>query len=143
MKQIITFVMFAAMLCWLLFSPIYKHVLLTRQAVIQQEVDFLLEVGASGMYGYVSSEMIEKSKQRLASLGFEVSQLSYSISSSMEYIPSAAMPLPRGEILSVEISYPYEDLFLIDSLIGIDPPDANERIRSFGVKMSEYVKRTD
>lgn len=143
MKQILTFILFATMICWILFSPIYKHVVLTRQAVIQQEVDFLLEVGASGKYGYVTDALIVDSKKRLAHLGFNPDQLRYEISSSMNFTPTVEQRLPRGEVLTVTISYPYEKLFAIDALIGIEPFGEHERMRSYGVKMSEYVEASN
>lgn len=140
MKQILAFILFASLMCWILFSPIYKHVLLTRQAVIQQEVDFLLEVGASGKYGYVTDTLIADSKKRLANLGFNPANLQYDISSSLNFTPTSEQRLPRGEVMTVTISYPYENLFLIDALIGIEPFGEHERMRSFGVKMSEYIE---
>ncbi len=66
MKQLLVFVLFAALFCWLMFSPIYKHVLVIRQALLQQEVDYMLEIGASGKYGYIDSWMVEQSRSRLA-----------------------------------------------------------------------------
>lgn len=143
MKQILAFILFASLFCWLLFSPIYKHVVLTRQAVIQQEVDFLLEVGASGQYGYVSEQLIAQSKKRLGELGFNIEKLQYDITSSLHFTPTEQFRLPRGEILIVEVSYPYENMFLIDALIGIEPFGEHERMRSYGVKMSEYVNHLD
>ena len=124
-----------------MFSPVYKHVVLTRQAVLQQEVDYLLEIGASGRYGYISSSMINDSKMRLANLGLQQSLLDYTVSSTQNYIPTEQNPLPRGESISLSISYPYENLFMIDSLVGITPIGATERMRAYGIKMSEYVNQ--
>jgi len=143
MKQILVFILFASLFCWLLFSPIYKYVVLTRQAVIQQEVDFLLEVGASGRYGYIDNELIGESKKRLTSLGFNTDKLQYTITSSLNYTPTLQQRLPRGEVFIVEISYPYEKMFLIDLLVGIEPFGEHERMRSYGVKMSEYVDQNE
>ena len=51
MKQILVFLLFSLMLVWLMFSPVYRHILILRQAMLQKETDYLLEVGASGAYG--------------------------------------------------------------------------------------------
>lgn len=69
MKSLLVFVMLAATMCWFMFSPIYKHVFIVRQAVLQKEVDYLLEIGASGEHGYISRGMVEESKGRLAAVG--------------------------------------------------------------------------
>lgn len=103
----------------------------------------MLEVGASGNYGYIDQSLIADSKKRLAGLGFNPDKLEYDITSSLNFTPSLQQRLPRGEILIVEISYPYENLFLIDTLIGVDPIGEHERMRSFGVKMSEFVVHTN
>ncbi|WP_138755178.1 hypothetical protein [Paenibacillus sinopodophylli] len=140
MKQILIFVLFAALLCWLMFSPIYKHVLIVRQAVLQQEVDYLLEVGASGSYGYISAAMQEQSRQRLARFGMRPDDISYELSStSGQSASDSSNPLLRGTGISLTMSYPYENLFEIDRLIGLTPPLPTERMRAFGMKMSEYV----
>ncbi|WP_419871758.1 hypothetical protein [Candidatus Pristimantibacillus sp. PTI5] len=140
MKQILIFVLFAALLCWLMFSPIYKHVLIVRQAVLQQEVDYLLEVGASGTYGYISEEMQEQSRQRLARFGMRPDDISFELAATSGLAASDPnAPLLRGTGISLAMSYPYEDLFEIDRLIGLTPPLPSERMRAFGMKMSEYV----
>ncbi|MUT68633.1 hypothetical protein [Paenibacillus sp. NEAU-GSW1] len=140
MKNIVVFILFASMICWMMFSPIYRHVLIIRQAALQQETDYLLEVGASGAYGYIDSAMIEQSRQRLADFGFNEESVEYMVTAdngSEATNPSA--PLPRGTGLLLTMSYPYEDLFQIDRLIGMTPIGENARMSAFGVKMSEYV----
>jgi len=140
MKQILIFVLFAALLCWLMFSPIYKHVLIVRQAVLQQEVDYLLEVGASGSYGYISGEMQEQSRQRLARFGMRPDEIEFELAAANGLAASdPSAPILRGTGISLTMSYPYENLFEIDRLIGLTPPLPNERMRAFGMKMSEYV----
>ncbi|RJE87740.1 hypothetical protein D3P07_15680 [Paenibacillus sp. 1011MAR3C5] len=140
MKQLLLFILFAAMLCWIMFSPIYKHVVIVRQAVLQQEVDYLLEVGASGTYGYISPAMQRDSMRRLASFGLKEQDIRYQYATtSGESATDASNPVPRGTGISLTISYPYENLFVIDSLIGIQPLAPHERMSAFGMKMSEYV----
>jgi hypothetical protein len=140
MKQILIFILFAALLCWLMFSPIYKHVLIVRQAVLQQEVDYLLEIGASGSYGYISEQMQEQSRQRLARFGMRPDDIAFELATTSGLAASNPnAPLLRGTGISITMSYPYENLFEIDRLIGLTPPLPNERMRAFGMKMSEYV----
>lgn len=134
------FILFAGMLCWIMFSPIYRHVAIIRGAVLQQEVDYLLEVGASGTYGYISGEMQQQSMDRLAGLGLQREELRYEYSTTSGVDPTiAAAPVLRGTGISLRISYPYENMFLIDSLIGLTPIPADARMSAFGMKMSEYV----
>ncbi|WP_127533905.1 hypothetical protein [Paenibacillus kobensis] len=140
MRSILVFVLFAGMLCWMMFSPIYKHVLIVRQAALQQEVDYLLEVGANGSHGYIDTAMVAQSKQRLAALGLRPESLRYEVSATDgSTATNAAAPLVRGTGLALSISYPYDGLFTIDRLIGIEPPPADARMRAYGLKMSEYV----
>lgn len=140
MKQILIFILFSAMLCWLMFSPIYKHIVIVRQALIQQEVDYLLEVGASGTYGYINAAMLEQSRQRLAKLGLQPQWLEYELHTATGVeAGNSARPVPRGTGISLTISYPYENLFMIDRLIGVEPIAADARMRAFGMKMSEYI----
>ncbi len=140
MKQILVFVLFAAMLCWLMFSPIYKHVVIVRQAVLQQEVNYLLEIGASGGRGYISTQMQQQSRERLARFGMRPEAVRFEVSttdgmSAMD----ASRPVPRGTGILLTMSYPYENLFEIDRLIGLEPVRADERMSAFGIKMSEYM----
>lgn len=141
MKQILIFVLFAAMLCWVMFSPIYKHVVIVRQAALQQEVDYLLEVGASGTYGYIDAAMQRESRTRLAKFGLQAELLQYNIfSTNGADATNAAEPLSRGAGIGLTISYPYENLFTIDRLIGITPIAPDKRMQAFGMKMSEYLQ---
>ncbi|XID95908.1 hypothetical protein ACF3MZ_15950 [Paenibacillaceae bacterium WGS1546] len=140
MKQLLVFVLFAALFCWLMFSPVYKHVLVIRQALLQQEADYLLEVGASGRYGYIDGLMVAESRGRLAQYGFDPASLEYEITTTSGADGgNPAYPLPRGTGIRLRISYPYENLLDIDRLIGLSPPSAEARISGRGMKMSEYV----
>lgn len=140
MKNILVFVLFAAILCWLMFSPIYKHVLIVRQAVLQQEVDYLLEVGASGTYGYIDEAMMMQSRERLSGFGMRPEAVEYEVTSeSGVAATNSSFPLLRGTGIKLTMSYPYEDLFQIDRLIGLTPSSPDQRMRAFGMKMSEYV----
>lgn len=128
------------MMCWFMFSPIYKHVLIVRQAVLQQETDYLLEVGANGDHGYIDSAMMEQSKLRLASFGLQPGLVEFELSATNgASATSPAMPLPRGVGLSLAVSYPVDGLLAIDELIGLTPPPADARLKAAGMKMSEYV----
>jgi hypothetical protein len=139
-KQLLVFVLFSALFCWLMFSPIYKHVLVIRQALLQQEVDYMLEIGASGRYGYIDREMVDDSRGRLAEYGFTSALLEYEIeSTSGADSGNSMLPLPRGTGIRLRISYPYENLLHIDRLIGLAPPSEDARISGRGMKMSEYV----
>jgi len=139
-KQLLVFILFAALFCWLMFSPVYKHVLVIRQALLQQEADYMLEIGASGRYGYIDGGMVQESRIRLSQYGFNEALLEYDINStSGAASDNPADPLPRGTGLRLRISYPYENLLDIDRLIGLGPSSANARISGRGMKMSEYV----
>lgn len=140
MKQILAFVLLAGFICWLMFAPVYRHVLIMRQAALQQEVDYLLEIGANGSHGYIDETMVQASRERLADKGFDESKLEYIVSSNSGLpanVPDA--PLPRGTGLELTIRYPVERLFAIDWLIGLTPPDETAQIQASGIKMSEYV----
>ncbi|RED56725.1 hypothetical protein [Cohnella lupini] len=140
MKQLLVFVLFASLFCWLMFSPIYKHVLVIRQALLQQEADYLLEIGASGRYGYIDGDMLAESRGRLSEFGFEASLLQYEVTStSGAEGDNSAVPLPRGTGIKLRIAYPYENLLNIDRLIGLAPNSDDARISGGGMKMSEYV----
>lgn len=140
MKSLLVFLLFAAMLCWFMFSPIYKHIVIVRQAVLQKEVDYLLEVGANGDYGYINAAMMEQSRLRLADHGMKPDDLQYTVAATNGMDgTNAGSPLPRGTGLSLTISYPIEGLFEIDRLIGLAPPPGTARLRATGMKMSEYV----
>lgn len=140
MKQILAFVLFSTLLCWLIYTPIYKHVLIMRQAALQKEVDYLLEIGASGSYGYIDAAMVADSKQRLEGIGFESAQLHYTLSTTSG-VPATnpGQPIARGTGIQLSITYPYQQLFLLDRLIGLVPPAASQRMGATGMKMSEFV----
>lgn len=139
MKQLLMFVLLATTLCWVMFAPVYKHVYILRQALLQQEVDYLLEVGASGQYGYISASHIDQSRARLESFGLDAAQLVYEARSTTgQSANSASQPVPRGEGISLTISYPVDGLFMIDQLVGVRPP-SQQHIKAYGVQMSEYV----
>jgi hypothetical protein len=140
MKQLLVFVLFASLFCWLMFSPVYKHVLLIRQALIQQEVTYLLEMGASGRYGYIDQEMVTESRERLSAYGFDPNRLSYEIASTSGAVADDRFaPLPRGVGLRLTIRYPYDNLLDLDRLIGLAPPANDARLSASGMKMSEFV----
>lgn len=140
MRQLLLFVLFAAMMCWMMFSPIYKHVVIVRQAVLQQEVDYLLEVGASGTYGHIGPAMLQQSAERLERLGLRPDELAYeAMTTSGVSATNPGIPVPRGTGIALDISYPYENLFMIDALIGLSPIGPDERMRAYGMRMSEYV----
>lgn len=123
-----------------MFSPIYKHVAIMRQAVLQQEVDYLLEVGSSGTYGFISRDMELESIERLRKFGLSGEKLLYEYgTTSGVSATDAGLPVPRGTGISLMISYPYENLFFIDSLIGVQPIAPEQKMKAFGMKMSEYV----
>ncbi|SDO89117.1 hypothetical protein SAMN04487897_12612 [Paenibacillus sp. yr247] len=140
MKQILVFILFATMLCWFMFAPVYKHVIIVRQAVLQKEVDYLLEIGANGRHGYINSVMIQDSRDRMEERGFVSGDLVYTVETTtggggMD----ASLPVWRGTGLSLKMTYPYHRLFVIDQLVGITVPAASDRMGAAGMKMSEYV----
>lgn len=140
MKQLLMFILLATTLCWMMFAPVYKHVYILRQALLQQEVDYLLEVGTSGQYGYISPALIEQSRTRLKKFGLETAQLVYEARSTLgQAVSSPSQRVPRGEGIALTISYPVDGLFAIDGLIGVGAPN-QQRITAYGVQMSEYVQ---
>lgn len=140
MKQLLVFILLSGIVCWMMFAPIYKHVVIVRHALLQQEVDYLLEIGANADHGYISPQMIEQSKERLAAYGFSKERLVYEVSStSGRNAADASSPVPRGEGIALRISYPFGNLFVMDRLIGVRGPDPDERMSAWGLKMSEYV----
>lgn len=140
MKQILVFLLFAVIMVWFMFSPVYKHVLIMRQAALQKEVDYMLEVGASGTYGYISPDMMNQSRQRLAGIGFNSAELQYTVTTTSG-VPADRPDLQvlRGVGIRLVITYPYGNLFGIDRLVGISAPDSGDRMGAAGMKMSEYV----
>ncbi|MGO4495490.1 hypothetical protein AB4114_06225 [Paenibacillus sp. 2RAB27] len=140
MKQILVFILFASLLCWFMFAPVYKHIIIVRQAVLQKEVDYLLEVGANGSHGYINAAMIAESKERMAERGFLVDELAYMVATNSGVGGmDASAPVWRGTGLRLTITYPYQRLFVIDQLVGISVPMASDRMGATGMKMSEYV----
>lgn len=140
MKQILVFVLFAGMLCWALFAPVYKHVIVFRQAMLQKEVDYMLEVGANASHGYVDWNAVEASRERLRQHGFKPELLTYGVSATSGASASdPTAPVLRGAGIELVISYPYEGLFRIDGLLGIALPDEDARMAASGLKMSEYT----
>ena len=140
MKTLLMFVLLASTLCWFMFAPIYKHVFLVRQAVLQKEVDYMLEVGAAGGFGYIDGSMIAASRERLAAYGMTGDEALYEVASTSGLsATNPAAPLIRGTGLILTIRYPYERLFEIDRLIGLTPPNPATRMSATGMKMSEYV----
>lgn len=140
MKQMLVFVLLSGLLCWFMFAPVYKHVVIMRQAVLQQEVDLLLEWGASGRYGYIGADMTVESRQRLAERGFDPEQLQYTVTTTSG-LPGTDPdnPVVRGTGVGLTIRYPYASIFDIDRLIGLTPPAVGSYMGASGMKMSEYV----
>lgn len=140
MRTLLVFILFSSTMCWVMFSPAYKHVLIVRQALLQKEVDYLLEMGASGQYGYVDDAMIADSKTRLEQHGLDPTLLDYEIVSS-DGLNAMDMnqPIERGSGIIVTIRYPTTDLYMIDRLVGIDLSATQPIINVSGIKMSEYV----
>ena len=140
MKQILVFILFATMLCWFMFAPVYKHVIIVRQAVLQKEVDYLLEIGANGSHGYINST---------DDSGFQGSDGGKRLHSGRSRLHGrydyggrgngSGMPVWRGTGLSLKMTYPYHRLFVIDQLVGITVPAGSDRMGATGMKMSEYV----
>ncbi|MFC5446725.1 hypothetical protein [Paenibacillus aestuarii] len=140
MKQILVFILFATMLCWFMFSPVYKHVLIVRQAFLQKEVDYMLEIGMNGRHGYIDEAMIRESKERMAQHGFVPTDLVYAVSTTSGLGGTDQnRPVVRGNGVILKITYPYHRLFVIDRLIGIAVPGETDRMGAVGMKMSEYV----
>lgn len=140
MKQILTFILFSAILCWALFSPIYRHVAVLQQSLLQNEVDFLLEVGANSSHGYISETMMAESRLRLAERGFVPEQIIYDVSTHSGVSGTNRFaPVLRGDSLILEISYPYGNLFTIDRIMGISTPAELGFFRAKGIRMSEFV----
>lgn len=140
MKQMLIFILFAAMFCWLLFSPMYRHVVIVRQALLQKEVDYMLEIGANASHGYISAQMVQQSRARLEKRGFDPALITYDID-SLSGAPATDPnhPLERGDGILLEIRYPYERLFILDRLIGVSVPNENATMGARGLRMSEYV----
>jgi hypothetical protein len=140
MKQILAFILFATMLCWFMFAPVYKHVIILRQALLQKEVDYLLEIGASGLHGYISPAMVAASKVRLQDRGFVPNDLAYSVTTTTAVNgEDPGKPVKRGIGIGLQLTYPYNRLFVIDQLVGISVPSTAARMGATGMKMSEYV----
>lgn len=139
MKQLLAFILLTTILCWVMFAPVYKHTYIMRQALLQQEVDYLLEVSTSGQYGYLSSHLIEQSRARLTQFGLDPQLLVYEAQSTDgRAVASPTAPVLRGEGIALHISYPVQNLFAIDRLIGVAAPE-QQHITAYGVQMSEYV----
>ncbi|NEW09161.1 hypothetical protein GK047_24610 [Paenibacillus sp. SYP-B3998] len=140
MKQILVFILFATLLCWFMFSPVYKHVIIIRQALLQKEVDYMLEIGSNGRHGYINETMIIASKERMKEQGFVASDLVYEVTTtSGAGGMDASQPVWRGIGITLKLTYPYHRLFVIDQLIGINVPAQTDRMGAVGMKMSEYV----
>jgi hypothetical protein len=45
----------------------------------------------------------------------------------------------RGIGIGLQVTYPYNRLFVIDQLVGISIPSATARMGASGMKMSEFV----
>jgi hypothetical protein len=115
-------------------------VIILRQALLQKEVDYLLEVGANGMNGFISPDMTAASKARLQERGFEPNDLEYTVTTTSGVNGrDIAMPVMRGVGIGLQLTYPYHRLFIIDQLVGLSIPSSTARMGASGMKMSEYV----
>jgi hypothetical protein len=111
-----------------------------RQALLQKEVDYVLEVGASGTRGYINETLIEESRNRLAERGLDPAQLVYVVDTTSGVPGNLSLsPVPRGTGIRLEIRYPVGNLLDIDRLIGIQSSTVIQQIGAGGMKMSEYV----
>lgn len=139
MKQVLAFVLFAGLLCWLMFAPVYRHVLIMRQALLQKEVDYLLEIGASGARGYIDEPMLAASRDRLAGRGLSAELLRYEVAAEGGIdATDAGEPVPRGVGIRLTVRYEDDNLLQLDRLIGMSP-SATSVLGASGMKMSEYV----
>ena len=143
MKQLLAFILLSGLVCWMMFAPIYKHVAIVRQALLQQEVDYLLEVGANAQHGFIDEDMIRQSIERLEKKGFHGGSLEYSVTTTGDRSGTHAFdPVLRGDSIMLEIRYPYRNLFAIDRLIGLSGPDPGAHMAASGIKMSEFVEES-
>lgn len=111
-----------------------------RHALLQKEVDYLLEIGCSARYGYIDNLMIEGSKLRLAERGLGSEYLEYVVTTTNGSDGMNPLtPVERGEGIQLTISYPYESLFNIDRLLNIPTLMETDRMMASGIKMSEYI----
>lgn len=140
MKQLLAFILLSGLICWLMFAPMYKHVAIMRQALLQQEVDYLLEVGTNGDHGYIDDVMVEESRLRLTTHGFDRDELVFEVAtdSGVPAIDPGA-PVLKGTGIWLRIRYPYQSLFAIDRIIGVSGPEQGAYMSASGMKMSEYV----
>ncbi|GAB2671007.1 hypothetical protein ACFQWB_13780 [Paenibacillus thermoaerophilus] len=139
MKQVLAFVLLAGVLCWLMFAPVYRHVLIMRQALLQKEVDYLLETGASGARGYIDEQMIAESRARLEDRGLAAEALSYDVSAEDgRPATNPEEPVPRGVGIRLTIRFESDNLLVLDRLVGA-AQGSTIRIGASGMKMSEYV----
>lgn len=142
MKQLLIFILMATVMCWLMFAPVFKHVAIMRQALLQQEVDYMLEVGANASFGHIGETAVSASRERLVQRGFAADEVVYRITTTDGRSGTDPdQPVPRGTGIILEIRYPYGQLFEIDRLIGLTPPASDAMMGARGVKMSEYVHR--
>jgi hypothetical protein len=140
MKAIFAFILLAGVIAWLMFSGLFTHVLLTRQTVLQQEVSTVLETATQARYGYIAESVLNQSKQRLLTRGFDVRKLTYVIASTTgQSATDATHPIVRGEGIMLTIRYPVDGLLNINRFIGIQPPSKDATLSASGQRMSEYV----
>jgi hypothetical protein len=140
MKAILSFVLLSGVFCWLIFSGMYNHALLLRQGALEQEVQLLLETATQAQNGYVSASMLERAMQHFEAKGMSRSKVQLTITSSNgQSAINARTPIPRGEGIHIQASYPYDGLLNINRLIGMIVPGESERFTYTASRMSEYV----
>lgn len=140
MKAILSFILLSGIFCWLIFSGMFHHALLLRQGALEQEVGLLLEKATQAQYGYVSSAMIEEAMQHLEAKGMSRQKVQFSITSTTASSATNPLtPIPRGEGIQIQASYPYDGLLTINRLIGMVVPDSSARFSYRASRMSEYV----
>ena len=140
MKAILSFVLLAGVFCWLIFSGMYNHTLLLRQGALEQEVELMLETATQAQNGYVSATMIERAMQHFEAKGMSRNKVQFTTSStSAQSASNPLTPIPRGEGIRIQASYPYDGLLNINRLIGMVVPGDTDRFSYSATRMSEYV----
>lgn len=140
MKVILSFVLLSGVFCWLIFSGMYNHALLLRQGALEQEVELMVETATQAQNGYVSSAMIARAMNHFEAKGMSPSKVQLTISSSTaQSATNPLTPIPRGEMIRIQASYPYDGLLNINRLIGMVVPSSTERFSYSATRMSEYV----
>lgn len=140
MKAILSFILLAGVFCWLIFSGMYHHVLLLRQGALEQEVELMLETATQAQNGYVSASAIEQAMQHFEAKGMSRQKVQLSISSTTgSSATNPLTPIPRGDGIRIQASYPYDGILNINRLVGMVVPGESDRFSYSATRMSEYV----